>query len=367
MLWLPLVLACKPEPYAELREQGVDQYLGQVEPVASTEEDGIVSHRFDPNDGPQCLYGDEFHTMVRDQGHGNLVVFLQGGGLCTSDLCIAVTTGGPGIPTIDILDPDLAINPVASWDHVYVPYCDGSLFGGDVQIDDDGDGSPDRIHHGLRNLSAAMDVAKSMFPAPSRVLVAGSSGGGYGTLPAAVLARWSWPDTELLVFNDAGIGLGMDRDPTFIWSIIEEFHAERIVPASQSHLLDGGHLSPLVGWQLDEDPNLRVSAFSTLQDYVISQIYLGVESDDFESWLVQEVDALHSRHPERYQSFIADGTFHTTLLGDPSGFLDADSAYTELLEELLGGMDETAIDSVTVADWMDHFLDEDVRWISLRD
>ena len=57
---------------------------------------------------------------------------------------------------------------MSDWNQVYVPYCDGSLFSSDAQVDVDADGIVDRYHHGLHNLSAALDVAKAEFPAPKR-------------------------------------------------------------------------------------------------------------------------------------------------------------------------------------------------------
>ena len=215
------------------------------------------------------------------------------------------------------------------------------------------------------NLSAALNVAAEHFPAPRRVLLAGSSGGGYGTLTATILARWIWPDTRLYVFNDAGIGLGLDGDVSFIDQIMTEFNAHSIIPTSQTERLSAGHLTPLIGWQLDQDPALQVAAFSYSWDYVISQIYLAVSYEDFETWLRHETSALHDAHPERYQYFIPEGSRHTTLLGDPSGFIGTDSLYYDLLADLLGGMDTTSIGDIHVGDWLEAFIQDSPEWTSL--
>ena len=369
-----IVLGCQSREgdqglYTELRDQGADRYLGAFCPSESINSDtGVIAHEFPAAlDGPMCLYGTDFHTMTHDQGSEDLVVFLQGGGLCYSELCIAVSSGGAWLPTIDILDTEATFNPIRDWNQVYVPYCDGSLFAGDIDIDDDGDGKTDRHHRGLMNLSAAIDVAAQSFPEPRRVLLAGSSGGGYGTMTAAVLARWSWPDADLYVFNDAGIGLGIDGDSSFIDQIMTELNAHSIIPDSQSDLLADGHLTPFIGWQLEQDPDLQISAFSYTWDYVISQIYLAVSYENFESWLRQETAALQSAHPERYQYFLPDGSRHTTLLGDPSGFVDTDSLYYDLIADMLGGMDTTAIDGMSVGSWMEAFVDGSPSWVSMSD
>lgn len=356
------------EPYVELQEQGIDRYLGAVAPSEDWIDDvGDINYAFDPADGPACMRGETFHTMVRDRGSEDLVIFLQGGGLCYSEQCIAISSAPPGIPMIDIARGDLEANPVKDWNVTYVPYCDGSLFGGDVDIDDDGDGKIDRHHRGVHNLSAALGVAQSNFPSPRRILLAGSSGGGYGTLPGAVLARLTWPGVPLYVFNDAGVGLGRDQEPDFIWKIIDEFQAEGFVPESSASILDQGHLTPLIGWQLQQDPLLKVAAYSADADYVISQIYLNVPGDDFSDWLDEQLGLVHDQHPERFQSFIIDGVSHTTLLGDPSGFMNGDEATMAIIASMLGGMEETSIDGVTIAAWMDEMLSDSPDWSSLKD
>ena len=355
-------------PYQELAAQGIDRYMGAFEAAEVEEIDGVVHHTFARSDGPQCLRGGQFRAMTRDlPASGDLVIFLQGGGLCYSELCIAITRAPPGIPDLDLLDPAGPTNPVAGWDQLYVPYCDGSLFAGDTDIDDDGDGEVDRHHRGLMNLSAALGVATASFPDTSRVVLAGSSGGGYGTLTAAVLTRFAFPDAEIAVINDAGVGLGLGDDPAFVWDVIDEFQAHGIVPASQASLLDGGHLTPLLGWQLSEDPRLRVSAISAREDYVISQMYLGVPGATFEGWLVDELGKVEQAAgggagPARFGSFVFPGATHTTLLGDPAGFVDEDSSYYDAVALILGSMDEVSIGGETVASWLDGFVSGDPGW-----
>ena len=312
-----------------------------------------------------CLRGTDFYTSTRDQEHSDLVIFLQGGGLCYSDFCLAVGGASPGIPSIDLLDSSEAHNPVGDWNQVYVSYCDGSLFGGDTEIDDDGDGVVDRYHHGLQNLSAALDRAKHAFPKPRRVLLAGSSGGGYGTITGAMLTRIVFPEAPIFVLNDAGVGLGLDEDPSFVWKLINEFEANSIVPESMPGLFDNGHLSPLIGWQLDQDPNLKVAAVSYTEDTVISQIYLAVDSKDFRSWLWDQMEAIEEQHPGRFASFLPEGIQHTTLLGDPAGFMDPDSEYAEALALMLGGMDSTEVDEMPLGDWIGHFIEGRKIWSSL--
>ena len=95
-------------------------------------------------------------------------------------------------------------------------------------------------------------------------------------------------------------------------------------------------------------------------------MYLGAEPDDFEDWLTTQLGALHDAHPERFQSFLVDGVSHTTLLGDPSGFLSGDSPLMSVISAMLGGIDTTEADGVTIAQWMASMIDDD-DWKSIED
>ncbi|MCU0693392.1 MAG: pectinacetylesterase family protein, partial [Polyangiaceae bacterium] len=110
------------------RELGLTQYSGQITPNVLATDGDITTYQFDPAQGPVCMRGDEFRTFVRDVGSKDVAIFQQDGGLCWSGFCFATNKAATEMPRIDILDPALAENPVAKWNHVFVPYCDGSLF-----------------------------------------------------------------------------------------------------------------------------------------------------------------------------------------------------------------------------------------------
>ena len=357
------------EPYVELRSQGVDRYLGRFEPASSVPASGGgTAHAFDSSDGgPVCMEGGTFYTMTKDRGSDDLVIFLQGGGLCYSELCIAIASGGPHFVDIDILSEDPETNPTAGFNQVYVPYCDGSLFGGDADTDDNGDGAIDRRQRGLQNISAAVDVAHAEFPNPRRIVLAGSSGGGYGTIIATMLVRWTWPDALIYVVNDSGVGLGLAGDSSFIEGIMEEFNAGNLIPNSALSIIDDGHLTGLIDWQLGQDSQLRVAAISHLTDYVISQIYLDVRYAEFEDALRDETDELQSAWPGRYEYFLPHGSQHTALLGDASGFVDPDDPYAILVGAFMGSMADTEVDDLRLADWLRQFIDDDPEWESHAD
>lgn len=234
-------------------------------------------------------------------------------------------------------------------------------------MDDDGDGVIDRRQRGLQNISAAVGVAHNEFPNPRRIVLAGSSGGGYGTIIATMLVRWTWPDAPIYVVNDSGVGLGLAGDSSFIEGIMEEFNAGNLIPTSAHSIIDDGHLTGLIDWQLGQDSQLKIAAISHLTDYVISQIYLNVSYAAFEDALRDETDELQSAWPGRYEYFLPHGSQHTALLGDASGFVDPDDPYAILVGAFMGSMADTEVDDLRLADWLHQFIDDDPEWGSHSD
>jgi carnitine 3-dehydrogenase len=111
------------------------------------------------------------------------------------------------------------------------------------------------FHHGLRNLSVAVDAIKREFPDPSRIVVAGSSAGGYGTFAGYGVTRVAFPETPILVFNDSGPGLqnlnaSQDvLDRTVNWNFTKRIPPSCTECATQyTYLLD---------WAFQRDSELR--------------------------------------------------------------------------------------------------------------
>jgi hypothetical protein len=343
------------------------RYLGQSV-VTGEEVDGdTITTEFGGR--AACLRGGTWRSATRDVGSDDLVVFLQGGGACWEGFCLAVTEAPAGIPAVDILDPTLEANPVADWNVAYLPYCDGSLFLGDADHDDDGDGEDDRFHRGLANLSATLDVAQERFPAPGRVLFAGSSGGGFGISLGLPLVRATWPDAEIIALADSAVGIARGPDdPGFVFGLVEEWGATELLPEGCAGCLDGGHLVPVVEHHLEQDPGVRMGVFGAWYDSIIGDVFLDVTPTQHRDMVEIETSRAHAAHPDRYRRFLIDGRMHTTLLGDASGIvgsnLDALEYPPEILAALasieLGSLETTtSADGTRVADWIGALIEGD--------
>ena len=330
---------------AELIAKGVNKYFGKAPPSGQTTNAfGDTVYSFDPNTGPVCFKGEIFKIVVHDSSSKDLLVYLQGGGACWSDLCAATEAATEAIPKAGLLDQDPNKNVVGGWDIVFVSYCDGSVFSGDNDMVGT-DGVTAWKFHGLKNLSAAIDVAKTRFPSPPRTLLAGSSAGGYGTLAATGVVRLQYPDTDLFVFNDAGLGLSNPANPSMLEHIKADWKFDQFVPDSCTEC-KAGQMTALIGWGLKNDPTLKASGFSAYEDSTISASFLGMTGPAFKALLLAETGKVHDAYPTRFQRFMIAGTQHTGLIGNyytstvngttladfTRGMIEGTAAWTDLLE-----------------------------------
>lgn len=349
---------------------GLTQYVGAIDPVEAERDETSITYTFDPQQGPRCMRGDPYQMAVRETDSEDLVFFLQGGGACWSEFCLAVTAAPAGVPNVDILNPSLENNPVADWDVVYLPYCDGSFFSGDAEIDDNLNNKGVRTHKGLANLTAALEVSKRHFPDPPRIFLAGSSGGAYGLLLGSALVRHYYPDAELIIMADSGVGLARTNDQPFLDTILDEFNLRRFIPQDCPDCVQEAHLTGVLSYFLDHDDNSRIAVYSAWYDTIIGDTFLKMSGQEHADALQRQTDRVVAAHPERFRRFITDGVQHTALLGDPTGIIGTDIGAVELppdaLSTLVGGnlvirgINNTAIGELTMAQWLDAFIQNDL-------
>ncbi len=300
-------------PFQELSGQGLMRYLGAFSPMLSQAQYGVVTHRYGGGDGPLCFDGTEYQVSVRDQGARDLLLFLQGGGACWSYLCWCKKQADAGIPVSGILNPTLPQNPMADWNMVFVPYCDGSHFIGDIDVPAP-TGGVKRYQRGLKNLSAALDLTASLYPAPRRIVLAGTSAGGFGAVYALPLVRQLYPDVPILLLNDSGIGIFA---PGVLSDMLSEWNAGAVIPASCpscSGAVD--HLTEYYDWLLRQDPLLQMAFLGYREDSVLAEFFSDMGLAYYAQALDSELGRLTASHPGRVTTFIVEEAGHTMLAWD---------------------------------------------------
>lgn len=360
-------------PQTIASELGIDKYKGQVDPISSTVNGNETTWFFDINDGPGCLKGGQYKTHTRDTDSDSLLIFLQGGGACWSEFCLAVTGAPDELPSgANLLDPTKENNPFRDWNVIYLPYCDGSIFVGDNDRDIDGDGEIDFYYRGLHNLTASLDIAKEQFPDVERIVLAGASAGGFGTLLGAPLVRSYYPDADFVVIDDAGVGIGRPGDDEFIETLIAEFGADKFLPPDCDDCIQNGTITGVIDWYMQRDTEIRIAAISSWYDTLITRTFLKIDPVLFQQTLELELGALNAAYPDRFKRFIYGGTGHTATLGDVSGVVGSDLSEiilppnsAELLLDLkIEDIDSVFVDGVVLADWLGSIFGPD-EWVDL--
>ncbi len=281
----------------------------------------------------------------------DVLVFLMGGGACW-DLftCFPQTvvpnfpsqfaTPGPfgeaemnaQVPQLvpgSLFDRTIATNPYKDFTYVFVPYCTGDVHSGDLK--QHFTGAPrDWLFKGRVNLAADLDwLAANLGYAPAKVVVSGSSAGGFGSLLAYSMAREKWPAAKGYLVDDSGPPLSNIPPLT--------------IAAWDASWGLGGAVNPLCG-ALDcmtdlsqifpaletKYPDDRLALLSSTQDQTIRSFFgtftseypyvTAMDPTTFETALRALATKIEDNSPPgETHAFVVTGTSHT-MLGHPADF-----------------------------------------------
>jgi hypothetical protein len=271
---------------------------------------------------------------TRDGASEELLIFLQGGGACGPTSCQAVPVGLP-LFNVGILSTDSTSNPVADFDLGYVPYCDGTFFTGDRDLDSDGDGNNDRFFRGIQNLSASLDVISGTYPAPTRIVLAGNSAGGFAVHYALPLVRKLYPEVPIDLINDSGVGIS---NPGTQESLLEYWNSAAFLPAGCDTCIgDDGNLTGYHQYQLYEDKNVRMGFISSTGDEVVTGS--SIDPAVFGAELIAAVAELEEAHPKRFRSLISFSEEHTFIIKQ-FDFVIGDTSVRNWVTDMLEGSEE---------------------------
>ena len=297
----------------------------------------------------------------------DLVVFLQGGGACWD----FVTCGGAiryGVDTAASTGPfgptEFAANVYAkypsSWIRranlpaaladatiVFVPYCTGDVHAGNaVTTYTSPIVGPPAItwHHvGHANMQAFLKRLGATFTKPGKVVLAGSSAGGFGSLANYELFRSYWPDAKSYLVDDSGpplIGNAIPASTRSAWYASWNMGAalDGPCPGCRTDMSQG-----LAGIAA-RHPNDRVALLSHLQDLVIRGFYgtytltptpsfTPMDATAFETALrALGTSVMAPTASQRY--FYTTGTGHPTLL-DPTVVTTPSPGLAAWLQDML--------------------------------
>jgi hypothetical protein len=195
-----------------------------------------------------------------------------------------------------------AAAPFRDMTHVFIPYCTGDLHGGDNDVEV---GGKMRQFHGHANVAAYVARLRATFPRARRVVVAGSSAGGFGSLlnydPIA-RAFGDGVDTSLIddsgpVFSDRFLPVCFQK------RLFDTFGFAHTLPAGCKECTpaDGAFATPTLRYLLDHYADRRLSIVSSTEDATI-RLFLSFSRDD-----CAEVDGFPGDYPaDRYTAGLLD-------------------------------------------------------------
>ncbi len=170
-------------------------------------------------EGMQCRDGSPTGIGVRLQEDADdLVIFLEGGGACFLGQTCAQNRASfgeadfeagivEGYGDVGLFNAENEANPVRDWHVVYVPYCTGDVHTGsrtDATADSLGIPAPQQFV-GFRNAQRVLEALDYHFDEGlDRVLLAGASAGGFGTLGLYKNAAATFGEAEVTLLNDSG-------------------------------------------------------------------------------------------------------------------------------------------------------------------
>jgi hypothetical protein len=201
-------------------------------------------NRLTPAGDTACALGGQYEFYVRPGARDRLLVFFDGGGMCSSRETCEPDDDAPYTLRIEqqrrpelrggIFDLQDPRSPFSEFSMIMVPYCTGDVhLGARVHTYEISDGSDPLVirHVGHINATAVIDWIAANFDGPSSIVVTGLSAGGMATpFYADVLAR-RYPDSRVVGIGDGagawGVGTGPDLDPT-PWGIRDVFADEPV-------------------------------------------------------------------------------------------------------------------------------------------
>lgn len=300
-------------------------------------------------------------------GNADLVVFLQGGGACWEFL----TCGGAA----PLLDKTALAGPFGpaefarnihdkyprSWIRrenlppsvrdatvVFVPYCTGDVHGGDrvATYRSPLPGLRDITWHhvGHANVTAFLRRLGPTFPSPRKLVVAGASGGGFGSLANYTAVRSVWPAAKAYMVDDSGpplIGSAIPAATRAAW--YESWN----IGASLDGFCPGCRTDMSAGLReiLTRYPQDRVALLSHLHDEVIRGFFgtititptpalTPMPADEFEAELRRLGTTVMDPATPNAKYFYAAGDRHP-MLEDPTTVMTPSPGLEAWLELML--------------------------------
>lgn len=320
----------------------------------------------------------KFSFWTKKGSSKNVAVYFEGGGACWNDATCSfpfdnrLPADSPipqfFVPAIEpgstppgysgIFDAKNPANPVRDWSIVYIPYCTGDLHAGSTtqtyyNANPYNPSLPPSFkieHRGFDNFMVVLDWMTKNIEKPKKVLVTGSSAGGYGATANFPWIENSFRNAHTYVIADASQGVTV---PTFdtVGRTSWNLQLAPWVFGNNPSSIAGPDLLRVAAKAL---PRVKTAQFTTAYDgtqigfYAAMTYFYGergvcaAASADPSSvvvdWHNKMVTTLQSYAADvgNYRYYLADGSYHT-LLRSPTFFTESSAGvnFSEWVEDML--------------------------------
>jgi hypothetical protein len=234
-------------------------------------------------------------------------------------------------------------HPFADYNLVFVPYCTGDVHSGDHVATYTSGSNQKVIHHkGRANLQVFMRRLGATFADSEKVVVAGSSAGGFGVAINYDVVRAYFPRAQGYMLDDSGpILVGDDVPAKLRDTWISTWGLQPLLTARCPEC--STDLSAMLSHHASDYPHDRLALLSYTEDSVI-RTFLGLRSAaQYEMNLSTLATKFYDpRETARY--YYVAGSGHTFLLNPTS----------------------TIAQGVALPDWLTAFVSDDPAWRSTK-
>lgn len=344
---------------------------GGTEPSGGPPALGTTPRQWDyvPVAGSTCIDGSPTGIGVNLGTSGDLVIYLEGGGACfNASTCghIAHPSGwGPSNYATEIALYNVGLfdriddhNPLRDATFVFIPYCTGDVHAGSKP-----DGMGGRKFVGYGNVGRALDLIVPKAAEVNRVVLAGSSAGGFGALMNYDRTQAAFGDTPVHLLDDSGPPLAdMFLSPCLQKLFRTTWNLDAALPAgcTTCSQADGGGLENALGYLADAHPDRRLGLVTSTRDGVIRSFYgygypdctAGASGNPmpesaYAAGIAELRDQALASHPN-FRVYSKDSGEHVWLLFPP-----------ETVSPHSDGSGKH------LAAWLDEMLDPDATWNSV--
>jgi hypothetical protein len=266
--------------------------------------------------GASCRDGSPAGFYVRLGDAKALAIFLEGGGACSNaHFCNynppnvrsalagdgATVLGGligtlpgrqqPGVYADashvgapagihDFGNPD---NPFKDWSHVYIPYCTGDMHFGSQPYGRVPDLDGEQRFVGYLNMRLFIArIVPTFKSSVERVILTGSSAGGFGALLNYSMVQDAFRETPVDVIDDSGMPFRDEFLPVCLqkrWRELWGFDSSFPSDCTECRQEDGGNLIGVLDFLWRKHPNARLALLSGTEDEMIRMLYSAGLSD----------------------------------------------------------------------------------------